>query len=721
MAALTWREVSAPNFGGVSQALSTAGQLLGNATQGMSQGLTAFQKAGEDQAASQFMLNEMRRQDPNGFNQLMGGVDPTNLTPTAIKSAVDAQGAMAQAGLRRQQTQDAAAAATRLAADNRALDAARGPQAAINEALMRGDIPAAQALYSQAAPAFAGMPVDKQREQAAGFASLGTNATNMAQGSAKEKRSVAAAELSNYIFSAAAAPDERQQLLNEYGQRKDADPRVLAEVTEQMRKAGLLDEGGATGGTGSGGGAKGTTKAKGGAVGKGGGGSGKVDISGLTAKSSIASAINDLSQADRDYMAETDRLIGAPEGTTAAQLYQESKFDGAAVSKAGARGYAQLMPATQATLEARWGRKIDPANLGDAMQAHRELMLENVQKFGNVDDALRAYNGGWDKSKWSNDETAGYGTSIAAHRDALAGANTAGARGMPSLAATIAPGTNVLSPEQERLQTGFVTRAMDAQQSRNAASGIESRLDSARKSDKTAVEVANQAVGKEGAFSGANREEVASLITDFMKETGLENASVAYEVLNASYDGDTRGRFTRALAWLNPMDNNTRWGFDMNKAKELAASVKDGTMDLRAGARDAAALDRKNVADAQTEYDEARQARIAAEARVANQPNANQFLPKYQEKEKRKYEALQAAKKKEMENESNYRRREEQLAAQRAKREAPAAADRAVSVAQASLDKYLEENQGKPVQGDQQYLRLKAELVRAARLRNELK
>jgi hypothetical protein len=44
-------------------------------------------------------------------------------------------------------------------------------------------------------------------------------------------------------------------------------------------------------------------------------------------------------------------------------------------------------------------------------------MRENIQKFGNADDALRAYNGGWDKNRWNNPETRNYVASIQGIRD----------------------------------------------------------------------------------------------------------------------------------------------------------------------------------------------------------------------------------------------------------------------------------------------------------------
>lgn len=114
----------------------------------------------------------------------------------------------------------------------------------------------------------------------------------------------------------------------------------------------------------------------------------------------------------RALVAGYEREIGAPEGMLWAQMEQESGYNPKAVSPAGAMGLAQIMPDTLASLERRFGRKFDPFDPQDAAFLQKEIMRENKQKFGNWDDALRAYNGGWKKSRWSNAETSNYVPSI---------------------------------------------------------------------------------------------------------------------------------------------------------------------------------------------------------------------------------------------------------------------------------------------------------------------
>jgi hypothetical protein len=73
----------------------------------------------------------------------------------------------------------------------------------------------------------------------------------------------------------------------------------------------------------------------------------------------------------------------------AAQIHQESGFNPAAVSPAGAQGIAQFMPATGRSYGLR--NPFDPQQSIDA-QAH--MMRDLLRRFGSVPLALAAYNAG---------------------------------------------------------------------------------------------------------------------------------------------------------------------------------------------------------------------------------------------------------------------------------------------------------------------------------------
>lgn len=70
------------------------------------------------------------------------------------------------------------------------------------------------------------------------------------------------------------------------------------------------------------------------------------------------------------------------------QIRQESGFRADAVSPAGARGPGQLMPAT-----AR-GLGVNPDDPRQNLEGAARLMRQNLDRFGNAEDALRAYNAG---------------------------------------------------------------------------------------------------------------------------------------------------------------------------------------------------------------------------------------------------------------------------------------------------------------------------------------
>src|SRR3990167_8472047 len=106
---------------------------------------------------------------------------------------------------------------------------------------------------------------------------------------------------------------------------------------------------------------------------------------------------------------QINQELNLPDWTALRQLKQESGLNLKAYNKGSkAAGIAQVIPQTQQSLEKRFGRKLDPYNEDDALLMYKEVMGENLRKFGNVTDALRAYNSGWEPAKWSNTETVDY-------------------------------------------------------------------------------------------------------------------------------------------------------------------------------------------------------------------------------------------------------------------------------------------------------------------------
>lgn len=107
-------------------------------------------------------------------------------------------------------------------------------------------------------------------------------------------------------------------------------------------------------------------------------------------------ADTDICIAEESYRADICSAIAAfasqwslPTGFFARLIWQESRFDPAALSPAGAQGIAQFMPAT-ARLRGL-GNPFDPA---EAMARSAEYLRFLEIKFGNLGLAAAAYNGG---------------------------------------------------------------------------------------------------------------------------------------------------------------------------------------------------------------------------------------------------------------------------------------------------------------------------------------
>ena len=70
-------------------------------------------------------------------------------------------------------------------------------------------------------------------------------------------------------------------------------------------------------------------------------------------------------------------------------IWQESRFDARAVSRAGAQGIAQFMPRTAA-----WVGLANPFDAAEAITKSATLLRDLKQKFGNLGLAAAAYNAG---------------------------------------------------------------------------------------------------------------------------------------------------------------------------------------------------------------------------------------------------------------------------------------------------------------------------------------
>ena len=97
---------------------------------------------------------------------------------------------------------------------------------------------------------------------------------------------------------------------------------------------------------------------------------------------------------------------GVPVGYVSGQWKQESNqgrhptMIGPQTKWGTAKGHFQVLDNTHAKIEQRLGKKLDRFNFTEALVGYAEIMKENMGRYGNADDAVNAYHGGWNKKNW---------------------------------------------------------------------------------------------------------------------------------------------------------------------------------------------------------------------------------------------------------------------------------------------------------------------------------
>lgn len=94
------------------------------------------------------------------------------------------------------------------------------------------------------------------------------------------------------------------------------------------------------------------------------------------------------------HVADAARRFGIPEAWIWAVMRVESAGNARAVSRAGAKGLMQIMPATWAGLRARYGLGVDPFDVRDNIMAGAAYLREMHDRYGNASAMLAAYNAG---------------------------------------------------------------------------------------------------------------------------------------------------------------------------------------------------------------------------------------------------------------------------------------------------------------------------------------
>lgn len=94
------------------------------------------------------------------------------------------------------------------------------------------------------------------------------------------------------------------------------------------------------------------------------------------------------------HVADAAGRFGIPERWIWAVMRVESNGDVRAVSSAGAMGLMQIMPATWASLRARYGLGADPYDVRDNIMAGAAYLRAMHDRYGNATAMLAAYNAG---------------------------------------------------------------------------------------------------------------------------------------------------------------------------------------------------------------------------------------------------------------------------------------------------------------------------------------
>lgn len=94
------------------------------------------------------------------------------------------------------------------------------------------------------------------------------------------------------------------------------------------------------------------------------------------------------------HVADAARRFGIPEAWIWAVMRVESGGNSRAVSRAGAMGLMQIMPATWADLRARYGLGADPFDVRDNIMAGAAYLRAMHDRYGNASAMLAAYNAG---------------------------------------------------------------------------------------------------------------------------------------------------------------------------------------------------------------------------------------------------------------------------------------------------------------------------------------
>lgn len=121
-----------------------------------------------------------------------------------------------------------------------------------------------------------------------------------------------------------------------------------------------------------------------------------------TISPAASGAVPNIPDAWRQRFQQSDASLNLPPGTTERQIGAESTFNPNAVNSSGARGLAQIMPGTQRLVEQQLGRRLNPFDPNDAMDAHDVVWQDRLKaRGGNRVQAALDYGGYFGANRYS--------------------------------------------------------------------------------------------------------------------------------------------------------------------------------------------------------------------------------------------------------------------------------------------------------------------------------
>lgn len=570
MAQITWRNVDAPNLSGVGDSIRTFGNMMGNATSGLSDALGNFQNAAKQEAGNAVMMNAMKYQNPEEYRNalasgaLFQGVDPSLVSQRTL------QGLDERAGTLLNQEGQAGTNAfnqyrfDRLKTGDSALDNAAPALNALNQAYASGDQRQIAQAMQDNAQVFSTLRPEQQQEFLRNMQGMSGTAINQAGSrfdlgvrQRNDADAQAASGTLTDIFRSASTPGDALTLAEQAMQ--NASPGVRAAIMQGVNQRFPGTYGGSIAGS-----AAGTAGTKAGSP-----------YDATYTFAATGKPITDMTLGEVQTH-QTGMINNPAQGNSPVGAFQ--------INKATLQDYAPKVLGTN------WqNEKMTPEVQDKIAEA-----IFNDRKSGNLTQTWAALPdrgvGGYKDMPWSEAKNL-----IAQHE----------------------VGATPQQLQTQQVISGMAGNTVAARQSEDNTGTITPTYAKALQDNSSIGEVADRLISS--AFKGADKGWALARLNEVMKESG-QSPAVAAEILKQSATNVPEGYISRALDGLNPFISNEAGGgmrVDDEVARQLSQSVRRGE-GIEATARDQTLTQTQaNITNAQNQVSQAEAMLAETQRRVA--------------------------------------------------------------------------------------------------------